>query len=409
MDEENWKTIRGTHVLIEGSTGEIKYGPERLRTWGKSKSSAKGKTKPHAVVKPKSYAEAKARCDEIRKKIADDNLEFTDEYALWQAEYSTEVDGLDFYRRKLKEMESNPDKYGDKYETRMEIIKEQLEETGARVKDLEDKKPKVFKEYDEAAKELNEATLREFPTADDCKTSKDVTDYLRAKGYFRKDNESLFDSDNRVDLALMGTENAKGIAEALDKLMTDYPKLVGKLGGIDCRDMSRNPEFSNTYAHTTGNAISFNMTYYGEGKSVANIYANDVRSGFHPKGTDWKSVVDHEFTHAIEKLIERKIRKEDKIANIVMQRAMKRVDGKYDRNEENYVRHQISRYAAINDGIRCASVNGQMKEVENEPYGRNTEFLAEAMVEARQSQNPSKYAIATRKEFEKLMKEADLL
>ena len=408
LDEENWKTIRGTHVLIDGSTGEIKYGPERLRAWGKSKSSAKAKTEATVKTKAKSYAETKARCDEIRNRIQKEkeNDKFLHNFYLWHSKYKTAIDGIDWCKRKLAECEEKRDEIKD-YDTRKKMLEESLSEDEAKLKELEKKCPKIYKEYEEAARERDEAILREFPTVDDCKTSEDVTDYLRAKEYFRKNTDTAFDSDGRVDLQQMGIEYAKGVVKTIERFMTDYPKLVGKFDGIDCCKFEQGD--ANAYAYAKGSAVSINVNYFGEGKTGAEDYEDDVDGEFHPYGTEWTAIVDHEFTHAVEKILERKLNKEDKIANIVMKRAMERVDGKYVREEEYFVRKSVSRYATMNAGIRQTYINGQMQEVENESYGRNTEYLAEAMAEARNSDIASNYSLAAKEELEELMKEADLL
>lgn len=405
LDEENWKTIRGTHVLIEGSTGEIKYGPEKLRAWGKSKSSAKAKTEATVKTKAKSYAEAKARCDELRKKIEQQDDDGLIEYSSWQADYEIDLNRLNDWRSELRKLEKKHNEFED-YESRKKSYEKKISRLEDELKKAWDKCPEIYKEYDEAARERDEAVLREFPTADDCKTSEDVTDYLRAKGYFRKD-ETVYESDSRVYLEQMGIEYSKGAAKTIERFMTDYPKLAGKFDGIKCREFDQ--EDTSAYAFAREGAVFFNVNYFGEGKTGAEDYEDDVDGEFHPYGTEWTAIVDHEFTHAVEKILERELNKKDKIANIVMKQAMERVDGKYVREEEYFVRKSVSRYATINPGVRQTYINGQRQEVENESYGRNTEFLAEAMAEARNSRIACKYSRAAKEELEKLMKEADLL
>ena len=64
-----------------------------------------------------------------------------------------------------------------------------------------------------------------------------------------------------------------------------------------------------SYAHNSGK-VRVNTYYYdGDYEKLDKSYKNDVASNFHPKGTDWRSIIAHETGHAIE----------DKIADAFMQ------------------------------------------------------------------------------------------
>ena len=268
----------------------------------------------------------------------------------------------------------------------------------------------AHQEYDRLAAKRNEAVLRMFPTAEACQTSDDVDDFLRAKEIFRKDGEHHYDADKKVNLVSMDIKHSKVIADRLDQFMTDYPKLKGEFGGIDCHDMSNERGCENAYAycrsHTT-REVCFNEKEFGHGVESKYSKEKDAVSGWHPPGTNTASIIDHEYTHAIEKVLRERLGTRSKISDIVMKRAMKAVDGKYDKEREHEVRASVSQYANDNKGYFWDKRTGKYRE--NKEYGRNTEFLAEAMEEARSSPNPRPYAVAVRKEMEKLMKEAGLL
>ena len=51
MDEGGWKTINGTHVLIDDN-GEMVGGPENLRNWNNARREKNGAKKPRAKAEP---------------------------------------------------------------------------------------------------------------------------------------------------------------------------------------------------------------------------------------------------------------------------------------------------------------------------------------------------------------------
>lgn len=276
---------------------------------------------------------------------------------------------------------------------------------------------KFAEEYEEAVKERDSAVLSAFNSADECETAQEATDYLRAKGYFRGEGDDSYESDQKVEISKMTDANARACAVRMEKMMQDYPGLKGKLGGIDCHDFSINAgDYTSTYGYANGTRVSFAQGYFGDSGKVpegyrgdaAENYKNDVKSGFHPKGTSHDAIVDHEMAHAIEKLIKARAKDngielfEGSVADTVMKRVQEKLYGSYETGKEDAVRRSVSRYAAVNKGI---NENG----LENSSYGRNTEFLAEAMAEARCSDNPSEVALAVREVMEDMMRRTGLM
>lgn len=276
---------------------------------------------------------------------------------------------------------------------------------------------KFSEEYEAAVKERDNAVLSAFNTADECETAQEVTDYLRAKGYFRGEGEDSYESDRKIEISKMTDANAKACAVRMEKMMQDYPGLKGALGGIDCHDFSKEHEdLTGIYGFARGTHVSFAQGYFGDPEKVPEAfrgdvsakYQKDVQSGYHPKGTDHASIVDHEMAHAIEKLIKARAKDsgielfEGSVANTIMKRVQEKLYGSYDAGKEGEVRWKVSRYASVNQGI---DEDGW----ENKSYGRNTEFIAEAMAEARCSDNPSEVALAVREVMEDMMKKTGIM
>jgi hypothetical protein len=49
-----------------------------------------------------------------------------------------------------------------------------------------------------------------------------------------------------------------------------------------------------------------NTKFFGSEAEMIRQYDDDVSTGFHPKGTDYKSVVTHEIAHALDGFLSKK-------------------------------------------------------------------------------------------------------
>ena len=123
----------------------------------------------------------------------------------------------------------------------------------------------------------------------DCKTVKDVETLMKNQKWFR---------DNRTNLSGVDLESAKAIAEAYDEVFNKFPFLVGKLDGVRAEKLD-----SWTYAECYtrgGGKINVNVKKFNDPVALAKSYLNDLKMGYHPAGTDWKSIVTHEIGHALD-------------------------------------------------------------------------------------------------------------
>ena len=339
----------------------------------------------HHGMTPEERQERREKQDERSRK--------TDEYLNDSSEKAAYKE-LDRVRKKYDEARQEAQKLRDDFAVTA------MQDPSKSIQDLKD-------EYEEAAKKRNELTLKAYPTAADCDSAQAVTDYLRAKQYFNQDGGSI-DADSNVELSSVKTERAVVIAEHIDKVMTDYPELVGKLTGVECHDMSNEPNHSTDFAYAKDMLICFNERYYGENGELEKVFA-DARArqpAFSPAGVDHTYMLDHEITHAIEKLINRRLPNGEKAGNIVMRRVIEKRNGTYDESLEKDVRAMVSDYASNNLGVKTDNSGNVISTDDN--YGRNTEFLAEANGEARCSNDPSDIAKEAREELERLMKEVGL-
>lgn len=126
-----------------------------------------------------------------------------------------------------------------------------------------------------------------------------------------------------------------------------------------------------SYTRGSGN-IHLNTYYYdGNYEKMAKSYENDVNGGWHPKGTDWRSIIAHETGHAIEDRIGNAYLDQlyvEKRGNVsfdmhfkyafgakgthdIVNRAVKNVkkSGVYGKNVSSYqIKYKLSEYATKN-------------------------------------------------------------
>lgn len=398
-EEENKKIIDSHKEEKDYYADQLADWPyDKVVSWLDSKKEEKAKIKEKLREYSEKYL-AGELTDEDRKersKLTDKEFEIEDIedykklYEGWEetektiSENKKKIEGLNERKasaeRSLKETEAEVDKY--KLETE-----------------------KAVSEYGEYAKKRNEETLKRIKTPKDIKTVEDANDYLRAKGYF---GEGSFDVDEKVNLEGMKTDLAVSTAQHIDGMFRDYPFLKGYAESVLClgkKDGFHEYKDRVVYAYAQGRGVVFSKDYYEDGGKIKSGYAVDVEGQFHPKGVDHNSLVDHEFAHVMEHAINEKLGSE-KASDIVMRRVAQRffnlASPEDVRPEHEYdVRSKVSRYSVENYGTE-KDENGNLKY---KNYGMNTEFLAEAISEARCSKTPREVAAMAMEEFNKLAKE----
>lgn len=128
----------------------------------------------------------------------------------------------------------------------------------------------------------------------------DVDRWLRNQGWFR--------SGSAITLQGVDVNAAKGIAKAFKQVFDRYPQLKGEFGGVISFALG-----ASTYADCnlgTGR-IRVSTAMYGSVRTLERSYSSDIRSNWHPKGTDWSAIVTHEIGHAIDGYISRMMRMND--------------------------------------------------------------------------------------------------
>ena len=138
----------------------------------------------------------------------------------------------------------------------------------------------------------------------DCKTVQDVENLMKQQGWFHSAtiNGKVYDTNATLSLAGCDFEVAKGIYESLDNMFTKYPELIGQLNSLGTGNLKVST-YAQCHMGLGHGGVTINRKWFSELKKIAESYTRDVAAGFHPIGTDWKSIVTHEFGHALDDLL----------------------------------------------------------------------------------------------------------
>lgn len=107
-------------------------------------------------------------------------------------------------------------------------------------------------------------------------------------------NETGIRLGNRMTEALDTTVFASTVEHVRN--LVDNPTirdLVQQLGTIELGGRS------NALAATNGTTLKINNAFMGDHQTLDIVYQESVRTGYHPEGTTWENIVDHEMGHVI--------------------------------------------------------------------------------------------------------------
>ena len=206
----------------------------------------------------------------------------------------------------------------------------------------------------------------------DCQTVQDVEQYMKDTMSFRSGTVNL----SGVDL-----ESAKAIAEAYEEVFTKYPFLSGNIDAVSAQNLG-----SRTYAECytrAGGKINVNRKFFKNAHLLSKSYEGDLKSGFHPAGTDWKSIVTHELGHALDGYL----------SNLG-------IAGKKNSWMTKDVSALLRPKVMKACGLKVADAG---REVSYYATKNNREWFAECFAEAIKSGNPRKVAVEFMKQLTKLI------
>ena len=144
-------------------------------------------------------------------------------------------------------------------------------------------------ETEKISGEKNARVLKALPSYDSCKNNREVVLRMDAQGNFRDGQ----DIANSTDF-----ENLKEAATSAERMFGIFPAMKKHVSGINTTRLKKH-----AYAwveYKTNSGIFVSRGYAADRKKMCDQYEVDTLAGFHPEGTDTRSVVYHEFTHIID-------------------------------------------------------------------------------------------------------------
>ena len=159
--------------------------------------------------------------------------------------------------------------------------------------------------------------------------------------------EGMIKSAGFMDL---GLDEVKQVYRTYKDMITKFPMLKGQLGGLYVVRVGTNGMKEGTYANCQmqfGN-VNLNHKYFGNMPLIKRTYESDVRSGWHPKGTDYRSILYHELGHALDGVLSREYG--DGFSKRFLEMILNK-DGEYNWRpyKEKDIESLVSRYAMKNE------------------------------------------------------------
>ena len=221
-----------------------------------------------------------------------------------------------------------------------------------------------------------------------CKTVQDVENLMKSQKWFYVVKENNFDSNEELKLEGCDLEAAKQVYIAFEEVYNKFPQLKGKLASVRAYNFKNNMVFAECQGGFGVGGIGLNTQKYKSYKILEKEYKEDIKAGFHPKGTDWTAILTHEFGHAIDdylsfglKLAGEKSGKVKRMSTVMRTKVLKKAGLKT--GDIRSIEQQVSGYATKNAA----------------------EFFAECFAEYMKSENPRQVATEFGKQLEEILKE----
>lgn len=212
-------------------------------------------------------------------------------------------------------------------------------------------------------------SLRNLTTVDQ------VNEWLR--------NQHFFAPYSRVSLTGIDVAAARGIAEAYKQVFDKYPQLKGFFNGVISFSLG-----SGTYAdcNLSSGTIRVSDSMYRSVDALSRQYAADIRSNWHPVGTDWSAIVTHEIGHAIDGYISQR---------------MRGTDSSYSSWDFNSTEMRSKIAARLGVPTSSESIS---REVSRYGGTKSVEWFAESFAEGMRSVNPRRMAKEFMKDLDEILR-----
>lgn len=223
-------------------------------------------------------------------------------------------------------------------------------------------------EYRNKSKKIKEAIKIAFPRIDDCRSGEEVGIRLDAEGIFKDGAPCKMSMLNKVE--------AQNIAKKIIKTFDNFPSAKGLFPGIAIEKL---PSWISGQTDPETGLVQLNSVVFNDRRALKTMVEDRIKTGWFAKGSSEYKTIPHEYTHAIEKELNRIVKgsssgeyvngKLVKVSDDIMKKVQK--TPRYKNVPAQKIWEEVSGYAADNKGT------GKTKKAKK--YGENTEFLAEAV------------------------------
>lgn len=209
-------------------------------------------------------------------------------------------------------------------------------------------------------KAMTEKAKEKYPNISDCDSPIALEARMRGDDFFVA---GMFTSESmRYDT--LDPKTVSGIGKAMDGIKSMFPEMKGKLQPFLVND----DPADNAYAHCEYSRwhdaqVVLSRRRFKDGAALQESLKNNVKSGFHPRGTaSFEAVVTHEYCHAIDDYLSKTYEAELK-GKRFCEYVLDRVKENHPIEDKTGIMRKVSAYSVNNDS----------------PFG--SEFLAEALAE----------------------------
>lgn len=263
------------------------------------------------------------------------------------------------YADRSKEWREDETIDGVPYEEWKEAAKQRLEEKEEKKREAE----RIARQKEEEEKRKKEAEEKRKKEAEKPKRSRKPFDINSATDIEKIKNQMVKNGWLRSgSLYGLDLDTAKDVYRTYERMINTFPVLKGELGGFYVVRPGVNGMGEHTYAHCFmhGGSIDFNANYYKNIDRLRECYKKDVESGFHPLGTDYKSILYHELGHALDGVLSKEVPTGD-FSKGFFETIMNK-DGLYEWQSfrDSDVAPLVSRYATKNEQEWFAECIGVM-------------------------------------------------
>lgn len=385
--EDAWKALEG-----KGYAASESY--QELKKTGKVPVKGKPVKKDYSKM---SYEDLNHEYEDLVRRYAKAEQDYEDskrkaERASKAADIAIKIKARndyhgESYEQIVKELEStDPD--GDdflKY-SRLSHIKRIMDNLGhdvfdlddggiaARAKEVEEEAGSAvsFGELNEERNSIREARARKaqekYRKISDCDSSSALEARIMGDDFFPA-GEWLRE---QIDYQGMDSKAVTSVGKSLDSIKKRFPKLKGML-----QPPLMNGEVEgNAYAQCSkrDSQVTLSKWSFRDAAFMQESLKNDVKTGFHPKGTgNIQAVVTHEYGHAI--------------ANLLTDRFRSELKGM------SFSEHVLQKVVASNPGESPNSIMAKVSRYAAKSGDDGTEFLAEAFAEYCCSSKPRPIAV----------------